>query len=91
MALNQILIWCGGVSAAGVFSASFKHLVCGGNRGARVNIKMRRSNQVVGSSAEQQAEHGHTNWEFFLFYNYFTMLHIYTCPVGAGMQCSTDK
>ena len=62
MALNQILIWCGGVSAAGVFSASFKHLVCGGNRGARVNIKMRRSNQVVGSSAEQQAEHGHTNW-----------------------------
>ena len=74
MALNQILIWCGGVSAAGVFSASFKHLVCGGNRGTRVNIKMRRSNQVVGSSAEQQAEHGHTNWvgvlSFLqLFYN----------------------
>lgn len=65
VALYQILIWCGGVSAAGVFSASFKHLVCGGNTGARVNIALRRSSQVVGFSGQSIGVL--TGWVSFLF------------------------
>ena len=98
VALYQILIWCGGVSAAGVFSASFKHLVCGGNTGARVNIALRRSSQVVGFSAEQWAEHRRTNWvgvlPFFLQLCYFTMrnvalllLHTWAIVVNMPSYC----